>query len=1072
MTVEDWLGSDNKLGIDIWTKKYQHNGETFDEWLDRVSGSNEDIKQLIVNKKFLFGGRILANRGLNKGSLANCATLGRVPDSINGIMSFATKLAITFKAEQGQGLSFTDVRPKGTKIQNTYESDGIIPFMELFNTTTQAIMQGGHRRGALLMALNAWHKEAPEFITIKSDLNKINNANLSLEIDDEFMSIVQKDYIEGTKTVKTIKKNYSGNEIVYTVCPIELYKLFCKYAWKTAEPGILYTDRLFNYNLMQYVDEYQIFSTNACVTGDTEILTDNGYVRIEDVVNKEIKVWNGFEWSNTTPFVTGHNKHINCVKFSDGSKIYCTDYHKIPLINGLTKLQDCSIGDKIEKFNMPIINGNCKLGEKIAYTAGFFSGDGYMKHENQPVLYLYDKKKSLVPYFVKSIIRVDENNDRVALTLLENRSFFKKDYVPDMNVTIEDRLNWLAGLIDSDGTRNSKDGAVCISSINDMFLYNVKKMLCSLGVKSTISMSKKRGKYYLPTHDDRSKDLYECKDVYRLTINSTNVNRLNSLGLNTHRANTYCNPNRDASKFIRITSIEDAGYADTVYCLTEPKRHTFIANGILTGNCSEQPLIPNGLCMLSSFNLGAYIEYPYTKHAFLNQEQLAKDVSVVVRAMDDIVEENIPLCPLEDQQEVSYKYRNIGIGIMGYADALVKLRMIYGSTAAVQWSRDFMKGFFNTVLQADVELAEERGSFPGFSEKIWDSDIIKHNCSESTIKVLKSKNKLRNCSLLSVAPTGSIGTMLSVSTGCESYFALSYNRRTVSMGENSYKVYVPTVNEFKKVTGYNSDELPEFFVAAHDIPWKNRIDMQAALQEACDTAISSTCNIPKDISVEEVEKMYLYAWSKGCKGFTCYRDGCREGVLTTSDTPTGQSGRKAPKRPKDLEADWYQVVAKGRLFNVFVGLYEGKPYEIFAKETEEKCQTNTSHGVITKVKKGVYTWQGVDDKGLLYDSNIAIMDEESPERVATLLASLGLRHGADIKYIVKTLKKTNPVISSFTAAMIRVLNKYNDSPVIEDTDVCPECGQKLKHEGGCKHCDSCGYSACMCIMSEELEENE
>lgn len=580
MTVEDWLGSDNKLGIDIWTKKYQHNGETFDEWLDRVSGSNEDIKQLIVNKKFLFGGRILANRGLNKGSLANCATLGRVPDSINGIMSFATKLAITFKAEQGQGLSFTDVRPKGTKIQNTYESDGIIPFMELFNTTTQAIMQGGHRRGALLMALNAWHKEAPEFITIKSDLSKINNANLSLEIDDEFMSIVQKDYIEGTKTVKTIKKNYDGNEIVYTVCPIELYKLFCKYAWKTAEPGILYTDRLFNYNLMQYVDEYQIFSTNACVTGDTEILTDNGYVRIEDVVNKEIKVWNGFEWSNTTPFVTGHNKHINCVKFSDGSKIYCTDYHKIPLISGLTKLQDCNIGDKIEKFNMPIINGDCKLDENIAYT------------------------------------------------------------------------------------------------------------------------------------------------------------------------------DRDTSEFIKIIYIEDAGYADTVYCLTEPKRHTFIANGILTGNCSEQPLIPNGLCMLSSFNLGAYIEYPYTKHAFLNQEQLAKDISVVVRAMDDIVDENIPLCPLQEQRDVAAKYRNIGIGIMGYADALVKLRMTYGSTAAVQWSRDFMKGFFNTVLQADVELAEERGSFPGFSEKIWDSEIIKHNCSESTIKVLKSKNKLRNCSLLSVAPTG------------------------------------------------------------------------------------------------------------------------------------------------------------------------------------------------------------------------------------------------------------------------------------------------------------------------------
>lgn len=306
--------------------------------------------------------------------------------------------------------------------------------------------------------------------------------------------------------------------------------------------------------------------------------------------------------------------------------------------------------------------------------------------------------------------------------------------------------------------------------------------------------------------------------------------------------------------------------------------------------------------------------------------------------------------------------------------------------------------------------------------------------------------------------------MLSISTGCEPYFALSYNRRTVSMGENSYKVYVPTVDEFKRVTGYNSDELPEFFVAAHDVPWKNRIDMQAALQEACDTAISSTCNIPKDISVEEVEKMYLYAWSKGCKGFTCYRDGCREGVLTTSDTPIGQSDGKAPKRPRVLDADWYQVVAKGKLFNVFVGLYEGKPYEIFAKETTERCTVNVASGTITKQKKGVYTWQAQEKEGfggLYYDSNIAIMEEDSPERVATLLASLGLRHGADIKYIVKTLKKTNPLISSFTAAMIRVLNKYNDAPVVDSNEICPECGKPLKHEGGCKHCDSCGFSACM-----------
>ena len=134
----DWLNH-NQLSYDIWNKKYRFNGEDFDAWLDRVSAGNEDVKKLIIDKKFLFGGRILANRGLNKASLANCATLGRVEDSIDGIMHTNTQLAQTFKSQQGQGISLTDIRPKGAMIRKQYPSEGSISFMEIFNTTTDGI---------------------------------------------------------------------------------------------------------------------------------------------------------------------------------------------------------------------------------------------------------------------------------------------------------------------------------------------------------------------------------------------------------------------------------------------------------------------------------------------------------------------------------------------------------------------------------------------------------------------------------------------------------------------------------------------------------------------------------------------------------------------------------------------------------------------------------------------------------------------------------------------------------------------------------------------------------------------
>ena len=234
-----WL-NENELSYKIWNNKYRNGNEHFDDWLDRVSNGHSEIRRLILEKKFLFGGRTLANRGTSKGSFSNCYSVGYVPDSLEGIMNVARDIAMTFKSQGGQGLSLSKIRPKGSLINKTFLSDGIVPFMEIFNTVTASISQGGSRKGALMMSLDINHPEAETFMTIKSDHNKINYANISMEIDDDFMQ-------------KVIDGNKEANR---------LFDILCTQACKHAEPGVLFTNRLRNYNLMEYVDSYQIETTN------------------------------------------------------------------------------------------------------------------------------------------------------------------------------------------------------------------------------------------------------------------------------------------------------------------------------------------------------------------------------------------------------------------------------------------------------------------------------------------------------------------------------------------------------------------------------------------------------------------------------------------------------------------------------------------------------------------------------------------------------------------------------------------------------------------------------------------
>ena len=755
----EWLDK-NQLSYDIWDKKYRYNNETFDQWLDRVSGGNNELRRLIESKKFLFGGRALANRGTNKkGSMFNCYSSGYAPDDIEGLMQLNTNLALTYKAQGGQGLSLTKVRPKGTPIGDEFTSDGIVPFMEMFNTTTSSISQGGARKGALMMSIDIRHKEAPTFITIKTNEDKITKANLSLEIDDKFMEAVKKYYGSGEIVVLHESREYNGHIVEYDVTPIELYKLMIKTVYDWGEPGCIFTNRFRNYNLMEFDNDYEIAT---------------------------------------------------------------------------------------------------------------------------------------------------------------------------------------------------------------------------------------------------------------------------------------CNP------------------------------------------CGEQPLPKNFSCNLGSLNLSEFVAYPYTRNAYFDWNEFYNAIDIAVEALDTIIDENLDRHALKERSENSKNYRNIGLGVMGYANMLFKLGLTYGSKEAIQFTTVLFRNMMHEALLVDIDLAIDEGAFPLCKpDKITKSKLINKILSPSNIEAIEEYG-LRNCSLISIAPTGSIATMLGVSGGCEPEFALSYTRKTENLNE-SYDVFCKSVEEYWELTDETIDKgniksLPKYFVTSKDINWKDRIDTQSAMQDYVDTAISSTINLPEYTSVEEVEQIYLYAWEKGLKGVTIYRSGCaREGILI--EESRGQENNKTIN----------ECLSYGNPNNLPRGYVVDTSDDLVGY----KRKLNTGCG---SIHMEVYADELT---GELQETFINIGSSGGCERnyqFISRLISTALRGGIPIEVIIdqaksirpctayvsrtKTKGDTSPGTSCPVAiglALQDLYNKTKDSYAEDELEVtetkpikqikqiknaCPECGEPLEYEGGCVVCKTCGFSKC------------
>lgn len=524
-----------------------------------------------------------------------------------------------------------------------------------------------------------------------------------------------------------------------------------------------------------------------------------------------------------------------------------------------------------------------------------------------------------------------------------------------------------------------------------------------------------------------------------------------------------------------------------------------------TNPCGEIPMGPFDSCRLIHINLASYIVDPFTDKAHIDEELLYMHSYEAMRLADDLVDLEIEAVDriidtvkndTDDTEfklwsrikEIAIQGRRAGLGFTGLADAIAMLGLKYDSDEGINQVEQLMKIMFKGQLDSNIDMAIERGAFPALNieEELYGNDwyqFIKEFDGDAFRKMMTYGR--RNISWSTVAPTGTVSIMAGTSSGIEPVFMPFYQRKRKCMSESDRVDYVDKVGEkytlFTVVhpnlkrwaietMNYSESEVNEWSLGvwkevwkessyygstAPEIDWRQRVKLQGVVQKYITHSISSTVNLAKETTEEEIADIYIEAWKQGLKGITIYRDGCREGVLTQVEKPKTIEGRQAPKRPKELEADAYLIKAKGEQFIILVGMLEGKPYEVFAFRPRNPISFKPHKGVITKVSKMHYSFTS----DVFHIDNLELANENVEENAATLYSSMLLRHGVDIKYIVKTAKKVNDNITSFSSAMCRVLSKYIPNEEIKG-EVCPDCGGTLIREGGCIHCKDCGYSRC------------
>lgn len=509
---------------------------------------------------------------------------------------------------------------------------------------------------------------------------------------------------------------------------------------------------------------------------------------------------------------------------------------------------------------------------------------------------------------------------------------------------------------------------------------------------------------------------------------------------------------------------------------------------VCTNPCSEISLSAYDSCRLISLNLINFV-----KDREFDWEEFEKVCRAMTRFGDNLVDLEIEklnqIIEKTDEQaekelwtklrDNGFLGRRIGLGTHGLADLLANLGIKYDSEVALDFVDNLYRHFRDYVYDESCELAKTRGSFPAFDvKKHLDNEYMKQLPEEIRNKI--AETGIRNISLLTQAPTGSVSILSQVSSGIEPVFMNSYTRRKkknhdavpsdtdfVDQNGDRWEEYTVYHHNVRKWLEKHRDEpLPEYFVEAHNVDWKFRVQLQGIIQKYIDHSISSTINLPAGTSSETIAEIYFEAWKNGLKGVTVYVDGSRTGVLVAEKKTTeAEFGPKdAPKRPTELECDIHTVSVKGEKYTFFVGMVNGNPYEVMGGKSEYiEIPEKFTKAKIVKYHKQKETSRYdlvIDDIRI---NNLTKIFENKNNEVLTRMISLSLRHGASPSFLVEQLlRDPESDFFSFTKGMARVLKKYiKDGTKVTSDKTCPSCGSEgLKYVDGCVSCTNCGYSKC------------
>ena len=555
---------------------------------------------------------------------------------------------------------------------------------------------------------------------------------------------------------------------------------------------------------------------------------------------------------------------------------------------------------------------------------------------------------------------------------------------------------------------------------------------------------------------------------------------------------------------------------------------------VSTNPCGEIPLCPYDSCRLLAINMYSYVNKPFTPEAWFDFDLFSKHVQLAQRIMDDIIDlemekidriiakiesdpEDIDIKNTEFQlwEKIKTKTsqgRRTGVGTTAEGDMLAAMGLTYGTDEAIEFSEKVHKAVALAAYRSSVTMAKERGAFSVYDAKREENNpyISRIREADPTLYEDMTKYGRRNIACLTIAPTGTTSIMTQTTSGIEPVFMPVYTRRRkvnpndknvridfVDENGDSWEEFIVFHHKFvtwmeannysttKNYTKEEVDELvaksPYYKATANDVDWMKKVQMQGRIQKWVDHSISVTINLPNDVSEELVGKLYEEAWRSGCKGATVYRDGSRAGVLVAMEEKKKEKKDDKERcfcyederlvRPRELKCDVVRFQNAKDKWIAFVGLYDGRPYEIFTGLADDEegivLPKNVTEGKIIKV---------VDEKGKRYDfqftnkrgfkttvEGLSHKFDKEFWNYAKLISGV-LRYGMPIDQVIKLvsgLQLDSESINTWKVGVERALKKYIPDGTQISEQACPHCGQKsLVYQEGCLTCKNCGYSRC------------